>query len=115
MQRIMAKGSKDGGSKGMLMWWVVCLWCLSNITLSTAFPVPLPTPRTEGIAPEQALAALEDGSVAENTTVEWLEVCTDACAVHDHARAAAQSQEGLQAQQSGNATTSHTYVFFNVS
>ena len=95
MQRIMAKGSKHGGSKGMLMGCVLCLWCLSSIIPSTALPVP----RTEGIAPEQAV---EDGSVADNTTVEWLEVCTNACAARDDARAAA--------LQPGNTTTSHTYV-----
>lgn len=86
----------------MLMGWVLCLWCPSNITPSTAPPVP----RTDGIALEQALA---DGSVADNTAVEWLEVCTNACAARDHARAA-HSQQALQALQPGNATTSHTYV-----
>ena len=87
----------------MLMGCVLCLWCLSSIIPSTALPVP----RTEGIAPEQAV---EDGSVADNTTVEWLEVCTNACAIQDHAYAAAHSEQALQALQSSNTTTSHTYV-----
>ena len=97
----MAKGSKHGGIEGLLVGWVLCLWCPS-ITPSTALPVP----RTDGIAPEQAL---EDESVADNTT-EWLEVCTTACDARDHARAAAQSQQRLQAQQPGSATASYRYV-----
>ena len=99
MQRIMAKASKHGGIKtGMLMaqmGWVMCLLCLSSIIPSAA----LPAPHAEGIAPEQSLA---DGSVADNTT-EWLDACTNECAVQDHAHA----EQALQAR---NATTSHTYV-----